>query len=68
MTAPHTKVAVPELPDCDFCGETAHYDGRTNMGPWANMCESCFHKHAKGLGLGIGQELVLEEKTNPDTE
>ena len=57
----HTKVLVPDLPVCDFCGEEAHYDGKTIHGPWANMCKSCFRKHGIGLGLDRGQELVLRK-------
>jgi hypothetical protein len=34
-----------ELPECDLCGmelgvqRPALYDGKTKLGPWANMCE-----------------------------
>lgn len=66
MTAPHTKVTVLALPDCDFCGDTAHYDGKTKLGPWGHMCESCFHKHGVGLGLGRGQELVVKDDKDED--
>ena len=41
----------------DLCGEPANYEGRTTMGPWAYMCESCFKKQGIGLGLGKGQKL-----------
>jgi len=43
---------------CDFCGKVAKYDGKTKMGPWANMCESCFKINGVGLGLGKGQRFV----------
>jgi len=33
------EVKVPELPKCDFCDETARYDGKTVFGPWAYMCD-----------------------------
>ena len=59
MEVPHSKVKVYTLPDCDFCGDEAHYDGRTKLGPWGNMCGDCFHVHGIGLGLGRGQELVV---------
>lgn len=59
MTIPHTKVSVFALPDCDFCGDEAHYDGKTKLGPWGNMCRDCFRTHGVGLGLGRGQELVV---------
>lgn len=66
MAVPHTKVDVPELPDCDFCGDVAHYDGKTKFGPWANMCLNCFRTHGVGLGLGQGQELVVGGSKNED--
>ena len=31
---------------CDFCNNKAVADGKTNMGPWAYMCES----HLKRIG------------------
>ena len=58
----HTKVEVPRLPDCDFCGDQAHYDGKTKMGPWGYMCELCFRENGIGLGLGKGQMLVVLEE------
>lgn len=57
---PHTQVVVPELPKCDFCEGIAIYDGKTKMGPWANMCPYHFKAHGIGLGLGRGQELILK--------
>lgn len=66
MTAPHVKVNVSALPDCDFCGDEAHYDGKTKLGPWANMCTSCFKRYGIGLGLGLGQELVVKENKKED--
>ena len=62
----HTEVAVPELPQCDFCKENgwntpAHFDGKTVFGPWANMCDSHFRSYGTGLGLGIGQRLIVKE-------
>lgn len=62
---PHTQVEVLELPQCDFCRQNplikwqvAHYDCKTKMGPWANLCEEHFRKYGVGLGLGKGQKLV----------
>ncbi len=60
--ATHTEVAVEVLPRCDFCDSQAAYDGKTQMGPWANMCEAHFQAHGIGLGLGKGQKLVLNKK------
>lgn len=54
---------VDSFPDCDVCSEKAgaRYDSHTKMGAWGFLCESCFEKHGTGLGLGIGQRLVLKE-------
>jgi hypothetical protein len=60
---PHTEVTVPAIPDCDFKHDPAvpaGYDGKTVMGPWANMCEDHFQRFGTGLGLGHGQKLVLK--------
>ena len=62
----HTKVEVPKLPDCDFCGDEAHYDGKTKIGPWGYMCKPCFREHGIGLGLGKGQELVVSKGRDSD--
>jgi hypothetical protein len=44
--------------DCQLCnkpiGDT-FIDGRTVMGPWANMCPKCHRGSGTGLGLGKGQ-------------
>ena len=55
----HTEVEVFEIPTCDFCSNDAKYDGKTTMGAWANMCESCFFEAGVGLGIGKGQALKL---------
>ena len=55
------QVKVRVLPKCDICKtRDAHYDGRTRLGPWANMCLQCFGEFGVGLGVGKGQELVVE--------
>jgi hypothetical protein len=46
---------------CDTCDTpitTKFYDAATVMGPWANMCPSCFTLGpGRGkLGTGLGQE------------
>ena len=62
----HTEVVVSKLPSCDFCTregipyQAAHYDGKTKMGLWANMCEEHFKAYETGLGLGKGQRLILK--------
>ena len=46
---------------CDTCDKaitTKFYDAKTQMGPWANMCPTCFTLgpgYGK-LGQGLGQE------------
>jgi hypothetical protein len=56
------EIRVANLPNCDFCGQVANYDGQTILGSaWANMCQSCFESLGKGLGLGLGQRLVLSK-------
>jgi hypothetical protein len=40
----------------------AEYDGRTNMGSWANMCQPHFDEHGVGLGPGRGQKLEVQPK------
>jgi Reverse transcriptase (RNA-dependent DNA polymerase). len=30
-------------------------DGKTKVGPFACMCESCFKEHGEGVGYGMGQ-------------
>ena len=59
------SVEVSHIPECDICkydhgksGVPAAYDGKTKMGPWANMCEQHFKSHGVGLGTGAGQRLV----------
>jgi hypothetical protein len=36
-------------------GEGEFVDGKTCMGPWANMCMACHRKYGAGLGTGLGQ-------------
>lgn len=47
---------VPE--NCDVCQtkfETIAYDAKTQKGPWAWMCTTCYRDQGIGLGLGLGQ-------------
>lgn len=60
------QVIVDHLPTCDICefvdgtkGITAHFDGKTKGGPWANMCETHFVMYGVGLGTGRGQRLIV---------
>lgn len=44
---------------CDLCKAPiikVFVDGATRMGPWANMCVSCFRSVGRGrFGTGFGQ-------------
>lgn len=52
---------LTERPRCDICeGRPAAYDAATTMGPWAYMCVPCFEKYGRGLGMGLGQRLLIE--------
>lgn len=44
---------------CDICQEAitdTFVDGKTMMGPWANMCLICHRQEGRGLGMGCGQK------------
>ena len=44
--------------ECNLCAKerlSEFVDGKTRMGPWANMCLPCFRKVGVGLGVGRGQ-------------
>jgi len=66
MKKPHTQVKVAVLPKCDYCKQNgvdrdAKYDAKVSIATyWANMCQGHFDLYGIGLGLGIGQELVLD--------
>lgn len=62
----YLQTEVEELPDCDFCaqhGDTVHadFDGKTVLGPWANMCKRHFNQFGVGVGEGKGQRLVVRK-------
>lgn len=59
-----TEVTVPKKPKCDFCDEQAEFDGKTNLGPWAYMCNLHFGQYGLGLGLGLGQKLEVQSEDN----
>ena len=54
------KVWCGDPPEtCDICKApitSAFVDGRTSMGPWANMCLKCHAAKGTGLGTGCGQQ------------
>jgi hypothetical protein len=75
MPNTHTSVSVARIPDCDIHkhlkgikGVPAKYDGRTKSGHWANMCQECYQEYGVGLGLGKGQELVLDDGSDTESD
>lgn len=69
MAKPHTETSVEELPFCNYqgiqggCSNTknlANFDGKTHSGPWAYMCGFHFDLYGVGLGLGLGQKLIVK--------
>ena len=64
MSHTETEIPAPVLCDFDPCKVDkvqAQYDGATAMGPWGFMCESHFQQYGMGLGLGIGQRLIVKQ-------
>jgi len=68
---PEEYTYVGEIPLCDFCqsdwpnpcATPAVLDGKTKLGPWANMCEAHNKRYGIGLGTGKGQRFIL--RTTP---
>jgi hypothetical protein len=61
------KIYTDTPPKCDFCDLPAKVDGKTNQGPWANMCAKHNTLYGCGkLGTGYGQEIKpTSEKPAP---
>jgi hypothetical protein len=49
-------ILVKEFPKCDVCSREAHYDAKTYLGFWANLCPECMEALGIGIGMGVGQE------------
>lgn len=66
MTKDWKTAEVDSIPTCDICGVAAAVvDAGTRYGPWAYMCNSCWHLDGKApgvLGQGIGQKLIKAGK------
>jgi len=54
-----------EVTVCELCGKPFgkyFIDGKTALGPWALMCESCHNTFGYGVGLGNGQKYLTKTK------
>jgi len=62
MAKDWTVAEVASIPQCDMCNTgPAVVDAGTRNGPWAYMCNSCWHLDGRApgkLGAGIGQRLI----------
>lgn len=50
---------------CNLCKEEdldEFVDGKTEFGPWANMCASCYATTGMGIGVGLGQHYKWDEE------
>lgn len=62
MTWEASDVAVVEqIPGCNICEAPAKYDAKTQMGPWAYLCQDHFEKYGIQLGIGWGQRLEVRK-------
>ncbi len=58
------KWLSPVPAGCDICkGKFGKYfyDANTSMG-WGLICDKCFKKHGKGLGIGFGQQYLTKTR------
>lgn len=58
-------VWLAKRPDCDLCitsglKNPARFDAKMHQGPWAYMCQIHFDANAIGLGLGVGQRILVK--------
>jgi hypothetical protein len=63
MTKEVYYAAAPH--QCDICEnkiKNVMYDAPTKMGPWANMCLSCWVRHRRYPTLGTGRGQMYEKQ------
>jgi hypothetical protein len=63
-----TSVVVSKIPPCDVCKQggvtaPAYADAALTLGSWGYVCVEHFNQYGKGLGLGRGQRLLLEDES-----
>jgi hypothetical protein len=53
---------LTKRPVCDMCGNRpAAIDGKVKYATaWAYMCIPCWEQHGVGLGVGLGQRLLID--------
>ena len=61
-----TKAEVRNIPNCDFCTQSAKYDAQTTMNKmWAFMCETHYTEYRAHTELGLGKgQLLVSVKTS----
>ncbi len=62
-----TVLKVHKIPKCDIClsdgvEKDAVYEAKTNLGPWAFLCEKCFNEVGISLKMGLGRRVILIKK------
>lgn len=62
------QVAVRKIPPCDLCGQPAYADAKVPGGPWGNVCREHFDKLGCQLGLGKGQQFIVQLDENPPSQ
>lgn len=59
-------VTKPSPDACQICEAPVNddfVDGKTTLGPWADMCLTCYSHYGAGLGLGKGQRYQRQAGT-----
>ena len=51
-----------DLPKCDFCPRPGVYDGKTQMGPWANMCDTHLKSYGYPDSAGLTNKRIPTER------
>ncbi len=64
------KVIMSRLPSCNIrgCRNSARYDARTRSGRWGFLCKGHFARYGVGVGLGLGQFLLLPHEVQETRE
>ncbi len=63
------KTYINPPKNCDLCHNEikgCFYDAKTRMGPWGNLCSTCFGAYGLGLGTGLGQKYMARQEMGED--